>query len=340
MIGPVLCLLGAVIVLEAKAGGAGDAVEAIGPGTVNWTTGIVTATGFGSPPARAVNSAQARAMAERAAKADALRNLLEAIKGVRVDSATLVENMMVARDVIKTRVTGFVKGASPIKTDHRPDGSVEVTVAVSLTGELVDAVLPKGFGRPVTAPAPPPTVPPAPKPSPAPPSPVQPPERAPSPPPTAPVPPPTAMPSPQPPTAAPPTSTVMPSPPPPPAAGSATPPPSSLGYTGLIVDARGLNLKPALAPRLLDEQGKELYAGGVLAREQAVEAGVAGYSKDMVASSRQARVTDNPLIVKGLKVSGNKGTDVVLGEEGVKAIQETEPTAHYLRQGRVVLVYD
>ncbi|MBM4122612.1 MAG: hypothetical protein FJ249_08470 [Nitrospira sp.] len=303
----------------------GEAVETVGSGTVNWTTGLVTATGVGAPPAKAVNPAQARAMAERAAYSAAVRNLLETVKGVRVDSAVLVENMVVANDVIKTRVTGLVKGARQLKVEHQPDGMVEVTVAVSLTGELVDVVLPKEFGRPVSGLEP--TVPAKPAPRPLPPSPpVSSPERAPSPPtPTAPSP---ALP---------------PSPPPPPAAAPAPPAPSSQAapsYTGLIVDARGLNLKPALAPRLLDDQGKELYAGGILTREQAVEAGVAGYAKDMVAGSRQSRVTDNPLIVKGVRVSGTKGTDVVLNADAVKAIQQSEPTSRYLQQARVVMVYD
>jgi hypothetical protein len=106
------------------------------------------------------------------------------------------------------------------------------------------------------------------------------------------------------------------------------------------VDARGLGLKPALAPRLLDEQGKELYAGEVLTRDQAVQAGVAGYAKDLIAGSRQPRVTDRPLIVKALKASGNKSTDIVLGAEGVKAIQQSDPTSHYLKQARVVVIYD
>jgi hypothetical protein len=295
----------------------GEAVETVGSGTVNWTTGLVTATGAGAPPPKAVNPAQARAMAERAAYSAAVRNLLETVKGVRVDSATLVENMVAANDVIKTRVTGLVRGARQIKIEHQPDGGVEVTVAVSLTGELVDVVLPKQFGRSVSGSEP--TSPARPVPRPLPPSPpASSPERAPSPP-------------------------TPPAPPLPPPATPSPPVPSSQAaqsYTGLIVDARGLNLKPALAPRLLDEQGKELYAGDILTRDQAVEAGVAGYAKDMVAGSRQSRVTDNPLIVKGVRVSGNKGTDVVLTADAVKAIQQSEPTSRYLQQARVVMVYD
>jgi hypothetical protein len=288
-------LLGAPVAVQADPGG--QAVETVGPGTVNWTTGIVTAVGTGAPPEKTSSPGQARAMAERAAFAVAVRNLLEAVKGIQVDSATLVESYVVKDDVIKTRVTGLVKGAQVIKKEVQPDGGVEVTVGVSLTGELFDAVVSKGFGRKV------PTVEPA---KPAPPTP-----KAPEPTPALKTP---ASPS--------------------PAMGVAE------VYTGLLVDARGLGLRPALAPRLLDEQGKELYASEVLDRSKAVEAGVAGYAKDMVAGSRQARVTDNPLIVKGVKASGDKATDIMIVGEGVKAIQQSEPASHFLQQGRVVVVYD
>jgi hypothetical protein len=317
-----LLLIGLPVAQWAHAAGE-EAVETVGSGTVNWTTSLVAATGIGAPPSKAVNPAQARAMAERAAYSAAVRNLLETVKGVRVDSVTLVENMVAANEVIKTRVTGLVKGARQIKIEHQPDGSVEVTVAVSLTGELVDAVLPKEFGRSASGLEPPSPAKPAPRPL-APSPPVSSPERAPSPP-TPPVPPPALAP--------PPPSTAAPAPPAPSS-------PAAQSYTGLIVDARGLNLKPALAPRLLDEQGKELYAGGILTRDQAVEAGVAGYAKDLVAGSRQSRVTDNPLIVKGVRVSGTRGTDVVLNADAVKAIQQSEPTSRYLQQARVVMVYD
>lgn len=300
------CLLTPAAGLSA---GDGAAVEPVGPGQVNWTTGLVTAVGVGAMPENAVNRAQARAMAERAAFSVAIRNLLEAVKGIQVDSATLIENMIVSNDVVKTRISGLVKGAQAIKKEVQPDGSVEVTVGLSLTGELFDTVLAKDFGRkmPMAPAVPPPAAPP-------------------SPPVLAPAPPPAVTPPP-----------AVAAPPPAPAAPS---PPAGEAYTGLLVDARGLGLKPALAPRLIDEQGKELYASEVLDRNQAVQAGVAGYAKDLVAGSRQPRVTDNPLIVKGVRASGNKATDVVLPEDGVKAIQRSEPTAHFLQQGRVVVIYD
>lgn len=280
--------------IPARADNDGAAVETVGPGTVNWTKGLVTAVGIGAPPEKASSPGQARAMADRAAFAVAIRNLLEAVKGIQVDSATLVESYVVKDDVIKTRVTGLVKGAQVIKKEVQPDGGVEVTVGVPLTGELFDAVVSKGFGRKAPAAEMAKPAPKVPEPAPLPKAPAA----------------------------------------PPPAVAAAE------AYTGLLVDARGLGLKPALAPKLLDEQGKELYASEVLDRGKAVEAGVAGYAKDMVAGSRQARVTDNPLIVKGVKASGDKATDITIGGEGVKAIRQSEPISHFLQQGRVVVVYD
>src|SRR5512136_906634 len=107
-----------------------DAVETVGQGMINWTSGEVYATGIGAPPPNAVNAAQARAMAERAAQVVAYRNLLEIVKGVRVDSETVVENFMTKSDIIRTKVDGIIKGAMPIKKQYLSDGSVEVMVVM------------------------------------------------------------------------------------------------------------------------------------------------------------------------------------------------------------------
>src|SRR5512146_2314050 len=144
----------------------GDAVEQTSSGLINWTSGEVYATGIGAPPAKASSAAQARAMAERAAFVVALRNLLETVKGVRVDSETVVENFMVKSDVIRTRVDGIVKGARPVKTSYLSDGSVEIQVAMPLKGAFMDALVPETFGRPPVKPG----VTPPPKPAPLPPS--------------------------------------------------------------------------------------------------------------------------------------------------------------------------
>ncbi|HZS12314.1 MAG TPA: hypothetical protein VFA38_08690 [Nitrospirales bacterium] len=129
------CLIACAAPGVVRAEAAQDLIEQTATGKINWTTGWVRATGVGVPPPN-VGGVQARAMAERAAFAVALRNLLETVKGIRVDSKTLVENYMVSSDVIKTQVSGFVKAAQvdKDKTVMQPDGTVELTVKAPLWG--------------------------------------------------------------------------------------------------------------------------------------------------------------------------------------------------------------
>src|SRR3970282_1070986 len=55
--------------------------------------------------------------------------------------------------------------------------------------------------------------------------------------------------------------------------------------TGLVIDGRGLGLRPALLPKIVDPQGREVYVGQVVTRTNAVEQGVAGYAKDVDAGA-------------------------------------------------------
>lgn len=114
----------------------GDVVEKRpgGIGAVNWTAERVTAVGVGFPPAGVTDPARARVMADRAAYLIAVRNLLEVVKGVRIDATTVVKNYMVESDVVQAQVSGFVKGAQIIHRRQHLDGSVEVEVSAPLTG--------------------------------------------------------------------------------------------------------------------------------------------------------------------------------------------------------------
>ena len=130
---------------------------AFAAGEANWEDSTITATGMGVAPPRAVNAAQARMMARRAAVVDAYRQLAETIQGVQVDAETTVENMMLTSDVIKTKVSAMIKGAQVISERATPDGGYEVTVKVSMFGvgnSLAGAVMtnpnpPESFPAPV-----------------------------------------------------------------------------------------------------------------------------------------------------------------------------------------------
>ncbi len=74
---------------------------------------------------------QARLMAERAAEVDALRRLLEQIKGLRLTSDTLVRDFITESDEIRTQASGIVIGASKVSSYlHDDELIVEVTMEV------------------------------------------------------------------------------------------------------------------------------------------------------------------------------------------------------------------
>lgn len=96
-------MAGAVLGLNLQAAPAQDVQQQVGMnGSVNFTQRLITATGTGMP-----GGTGGRAGVLRAAKMDALRNLLEVIHGIALTSQTKVENQMLSNDVVKTRVEGI-----------------------------------------------------------------------------------------------------------------------------------------------------------------------------------------------------------------------------------------
>lgn len=75
---------------------------------------------------------QGRLLAERAAQMDAMRRLLEQIKGLRLTSDTLVRDFITESDEIRTQAEGIVVGASQVGRPylHQDELIVEVTMEV------------------------------------------------------------------------------------------------------------------------------------------------------------------------------------------------------------------
>ncbi|HEQ60473.1 MAG TPA: hypothetical protein ENN74_02575, partial [Firmicutes bacterium] len=63
-----------------------------GVGITNWSERTISATGIGVVSDNPVNVARERANAMRAAKIVALRDLLEQVKGVQINSTTTIRN--------------------------------------------------------------------------------------------------------------------------------------------------------------------------------------------------------------------------------------------------------
>jgi len=249
-------------------------------GVVNWTDGYVEAVGIGAPPQRNIGTPQARPMALRAAQADAYRNLLEVINGVRVDSTTTIRDFTVESDVINTQVQGIVKGAKTMKQEYLSDGTVEVTVRMPMAGNFASVIVPRILEKRQA----PPTPPPAPK--------------------------------------------------------APAPAQASEVFTGLVVDARGIQARPAMSPRIIDEKGQEVYGSMNVEREYAVQQGMSGYARDLTAAQSNPRVTNNPVSVKGLRTEGAGRSDIVIADAEAERIRAGADNQGFLKKCRVMIVLD
>ncbi|UCF65530.1 MAG: LPP20 family lipoprotein [bacterium] len=116
--------------------------------------------------------------------------------------------------------------------------------------------------------------------------------------------------------------------------------PTSAVYTGLIVDSRGLGLRPALAPKIVDQNGMEVYGTGSVSRDYALQIGVVGYEKDLNRARANERVTNNPLVVKAVEVTGTHNTDIVISNQEANMIRASAQNLNYLQQCKVMLILD
>ncbi len=259
----------------------GAVIEETDNGAINYSQGIVTATGIGAIPEYAVNAGQARAMAIRAAKVDARRQLVEMVNGITLTSETTMRNRM-ADEVVRESVSGVIRGAYQVgEVRYLSDTSVEITMAVSMSG-ISEVITPTiGFLTEVPATG----------------------------------------------EAAPPLSTEAPE-------------PTAAEVTGIIVDARGLGIRPAMAPKILDQNTGVVYGPGNYTREYAITNGVAGYSKSLDSASEDMRVKGNPLVIKATSVSGANRTDVVIANTDVMKINQADAASNVLRDCRVLFLLD
>lgn len=281
----VLLMTALVLVMSATC------VFAASTGT-DWENSVIRAEGTGVPPATAYNSVQARMMARRAAIVDAYRQLAEQIKGVNVDATTTVENMMVTNDTVTTRVSALVQGARIVDEKVLSEGGYTVTLEVpvfGVSGSLASVVLPQqetktSFPEPVSGVTP-------------------------------------SVPSTsgtygsydsgsyssgsyQTPAATLPgyhsdrTSSAASTP-----AGTAIG-----GYTGLIVDCRGLDLNPVMSPVIQNAEGTPIYGYKNLDSATVIQNGMAAYTTDI---NRASRAGSNPLVVRAIRVTNHNAYPVL-----------------------------
>lgn len=244
-----------------------------GKGQIDWNAKTITAIGIGAPNPK-FPAVTARPMAIQAARSVALRNALEIMKGININSTTTVENFMVTSDVITKKVQGFIRTFDESEPKYMSDKTIEITVTIPIGKDMMEALLPSEVGSRAKA------------------------HKI--------------------------------------AKGK-----SGSAFTGLIIDARGMKVMPAIAPRILDEDGKEIYGSAYVTRKFAQKWGMAGYAKSPEQAKKMTdRVGKSPGIIKAIQVKGASKTDLVVSNVDANDIKAASASMKFLSDCRVIILVD
>ena len=101
---------------------------------VDWSRGVIRATGLAAGKKDETSPGLYRAQAKRAATMDAQRNLAEAVDGVRVTSKSSMKDLRLEYDVVDTRIDTIIKGMSEVDIQYFEDGTCQVIFEMSMFG--------------------------------------------------------------------------------------------------------------------------------------------------------------------------------------------------------------
>jgi hypothetical protein len=114
------------------------------------------------------------------------------------------------------------------------------------------------------------------------------------------------------------------------------------GYTGVVIDARGLGLQPSMSPRLRDIYGNTLWGNLEIAPEVVIEYGLAGWARthaELNHPNLRARIGDNPLWIRAVGVQGVGRNEVILDSSDAERLLRENAVSGFLERLAVVFLY-
>lgn len=127
----------------------------------------------------------------------------------------------------------------------------------------------------------------------------------------------------------------------PPVAVQAPTPAPALPYTGIIIDARTVGVKPALYPQIFDADGYLLYGPTVANTQSAEYTTLVAYSRSIESAKVMPRVGDNPLqltATNSVKASNGETTDIILNSTASKAFRDAAAASDILAKQAIVII--
>ena len=108
-------------------------------GAINWSTGKIRAQGIASPKDRSLDSHD---WVQGAARADANRNIIKILKGIKLSNIQKVEEYAAKNDVILAGIEKTARDAVILRQYYTSALAVEMTIETSMYGGFLQLVLP------------------------------------------------------------------------------------------------------------------------------------------------------------------------------------------------------
>ncbi|MCL2154644.1 MAG: hypothetical protein FWH53_03150 [Leptospirales bacterium] len=108
-------------------------------------------------------------------------------------------------------------------------------------------------------------------------------------------------------------------------------------YSSIIIDVRGLGIKPMLIPSIINESGLEVYNKNFINPDDAVKYSVVSYVYNEKDAIKHKKAGKNPLFCVALKnINGNP----VISDDDIKKIFSHKKNIEYLKRCRVIFIID
>ncbi len=114
------------------------------------------------------------------------------------------------------------------------------------------------------------------------------------------------------------------------------------GYTGVIIDARGLGLQPSMSPYIRDAYGNTLWGNLDIEPEVVIEYGLAGWARtqdELSHPTLASRLGNNPLWLKAVGVQGAGRNEVILSQNDAERLIRENAQGGFLERLAVVFLY-
>ena len=109
-------------------------------------------------------------------------------------------------------------------------------------------------------------------------------------------------------------------------------------YSGLVIDARGIKLIPSMMPKIISENGEEVYGPEHVSREYVVQNGMCCFLDNFEDAIKHSRVADNPLIIRGIRTFDPALNHILISNAEASKLKSFSECIDFLKKGKVIIV--